>query len=632
MTEKKQLGRILLKQRAISPEELEKELHAGGGRLASRLTEKGTISGLAALKALSEQHGIPGIDLEQVCVKLSDLDLLPREIAQRHLILPVLSRGERLFVAMANPKEKKVIDELEFVTGKRVYPYVALERPLSATIEHAYARKARGDDYFIGPRCPAETLAKLGLSAEDIAQMSEPVPSRRTSSLPPPRVSPDDDVGAADAVTMGSGGVGSATAAVRAPTPSIAAASGRDSTGLELEDISEEIDLDVRAVLAQPVLAQPVLAQPGLAALEPTAPSLANVSPSPAVGQTAPMMASHAPTVTFQDHFALADDTPLPPQKPRVSGAPASKRSLTPPLGHQPLGVTIDKAADEPDVSDEDFGDLNSELSVVMDIPAQPTGGPATSATVLVVDDEAEIRRMLDRLLVGKGYRVLQADDGALALRMVKEHTPDLILLDAMLPTVHGFDIARRIKGSKRYGHIPIVMVSAVYRGWHYAEDLKASCGVEAFLEKPFKIAAVVEAVEAALAGKLARPAVDLEAMHQKAEEALKRGVASYKEGRLDEAIAFMKSGVDIDPLAYRLHFHLGLLFGRKGQIFDAIAALEQAVGINPRHFPAVKNLAILYQKAGFKNKAAETWHKAAVIAPDDTTRESVKKQLMSLL
>jgi Tfp pilus assembly protein PilF len=76
----------------------------------------------------------------------------------------------------------------------------------------------------------------------------------------------------------------------------------------------------------------------------------------------------------------------------------------------------------------------------------------------------------------------------------------------------------------------------------------------------------------------------------------------------------------------------LGLLFGRKGQVFDAIAALERAVEINSRHFPAVKNLAILYQKAGFRNKAAEMWHKAAVIAPDDATRETVKNQLMSLL
>jgi|GEM_PF-234103 len=621
MTEKKQLGRILLKQRAISPEELEKELHAGGGRLASRLTEKGTISGLAALKALSEQHGIPGIDLEQVCVKLSDLDLLPREIAQRHLILPVLSRGERLFVAMANPKEKKVIDELEFVTGKRVYPYVALERPLSATIEQAYARKARGDNYFIGPRCPAETLAKLGLSAEDIAQMSEPLPTNRQSSLPPPPPGlvegPLGDV--AGDVTETDDGAEDMDASLTLPGPAQTGAARAGTTGLELEDIGEEPEPNAGLRVATIEPSGPPSSDPVLIPIDP--------SESP--GRMAP---APAPTVTYKDHFADADDTPLPPQKSRPGSSP-SKRSLTPPLGHQPLGVTLDKTADEPDVSDEDFGDLNSELSVVMDIPPKPSGGPAVvHGTVLVVDDEAEIRRMLERLLVGKGYRVLQADDGALALRMVKEHTPDLILLDAMLPTVHGFDIARRIKGSKRYGHIPIVMVSAVYRGWHYAEDLKASCGVEAFLEKPFKIAAVVEAVEAALAGKLARPEVDLEAMHQKAEQALKKGVAAYKEGRLDEAIAFMKSGVEIDPLAYRLHFHLGLLFGRKGQIFDAIAALEQAVGINPRHFPAVKNLAILYQKAGFKNKAAETWHKAAVIAPDDATRESVKKQLLSLL
>src|SRR5690606_5233260 len=166
MSEKKQLGRILLKQRAVSPEQLDRALESAGGRLASKLLEGGAISGLAALKALSEQHGIPGLDLEQVCVNLSDLDLLPREIAERHLILPVLSRGERLFVAMANPKEKKVIDELEFVTGKRVYPYVALESPLAQTIAQAYDRKAQGDDYYVGPNCLTETLQKLRVDPE----------------------------------------------------------------------------------------------------------------------------------------------------------------------------------------------------------------------------------------------------------------------------------------------------------------------------------------------------------------------------------------------------------------------------------------------------------------------------------
>ncbi len=543
MSEKKQLGRILLKQKAVSPEQLDRALEApGGGRLASKLMEEGAISGLTALKALSEQYGIPGLDLEQVCVKLADLDLLPREIAERHLILPVLSRGERLFVAMANPREKKVIDELEFVTGKRVYPYVALESPLAHTIAEAYGRKARGDDYYIGPACPAETLEKLGIDGVT-AEASRGMPSR-----PPPAFSLNQ---MSDPSELAPGGLPSTDSPSFAPEPF---SSDRPST----EVFDPEMDVGMSR-------GEPRLYDRGPEAIR---------------------------------------ETP---------------------------GVTAEGSADE--VGDEDFGDLNSELSVVTDLPEQRTSAvQPDAATILVVDDEAEIRRMLDRLLSGKGYRVLQADAGHMALKMVKEHHPDLIVLDAMLPEVHGFDIARRIKGSKRYGRIPIVMVSAVYRGWHYAEDLKQSCGVEAFIEKPFRISEVIEAVENAIRGKQSTTKLDSDAMHQEAERALTEGVAAYKAGDMELAVRLLRGGVEIDPLAYRLHFHLGLLYGRMGHVFDAIAALEKAVEINSKHFPAVKNLAILYQKAGFRNKAAEMWHKAAVIAPDDATRETVKNQLMSLL
>jgi tetratricopeptide (TPR) repeat protein len=205
-------------------------------------------------------------------------------------------------------------------------------------------------------------------------------------------------------------------------------------------------------------------------------------------------------------------------------------------------------------------------------------------------------------------------------------------VLDAMLPEVHGFEIARRIKNSKRYGHIPIIMVSAVYRGWRYAEDLKQTCGVDHYIEKPFKIADVVRAVESALAaGDGSRSEIGRE-MSAEAEAALEAGVAAYKAGKLDEAVEQLKRGVGIDPLAYRLHFHLGLLYGKKGQVYEAIGELETAVEINARHFPAMKNLAILYQKAGFRNKAAETWERALVLAPDDATRLSIKHHLLSLL
>jgi len=292
--------------------------------------------------------------------------------------------------------------------------------------------------------------------------------------------------------------------------------------------------------------------------------------------------------------------------------------------------------ADE--IEDADFGDTSRELSVVTALPeSEPSSfTPSVDArTVLVVDDEADIRKMLKRLLNARGYRVVEADRGLLALRLVKEQAPDLIVLDAMLPEVHGFEIARRIKNSKRYGHIPIIMVSAVYRGWRYAEYLKQTCGVDHYIEKPFKIADVVRAVESALAaGDVSRSEIgrDGREMSSEAEAALEAGVAAYKGGKLEEAVEHLKRGVGIDPLAYRLHFHLGLLYGKKGQVYEAISELETAVEINARHFPAMKNLAILYQKAGFRNKAAETWERALVLAPDDATRQSIKHHLLSLL
>jgi tetratricopeptide (TPR) repeat protein len=116
------------------------------------------------------------------------------------------------------------------------------------------------------------------------------------------------------------------------------------------------------------------------------------------------------------------------------------------------------------------------------------------------------------------------------------------------------------------------------------------------------------------------------------AEKALAEGVAAYQAGRLDEAVAHLRRGIGIDPLAFRLHFHLGLLFGRKGEVFDAISELETAVSLNGSHFSATKNLAILYQKAGFRHKAVEMWERAHSLAPDEATRASIKEHLLKLL
>jgi len=141
MTEesKKPLGRILLSQLALTQADLDRALADKTNKtpLATRLIESGAVSELAALKALSEQSGVPGMDLNQICIRLSDLGIVPREIALKHRLLPLLVRDDRAFLAMADPTDRRVIDELEFVTGKRVFPYIALSGPLMRVIAAA---------------------------------------------------------------------------------------------------------------------------------------------------------------------------------------------------------------------------------------------------------------------------------------------------------------------------------------------------------------------------------------------------------------------------------------------------------------------------------------------------------------
>jgi DNA-binding response OmpR family regulator len=313
------------------------------------------------------------------------------------------------------------------------------------------------------------------------------------------------------------------------------------------------------------------------------------------------------------------------------------------PDGSLVMGEAVGAASLTSEISTSEFGAMRQEVSSVASLPtdmraasqAASVGAAGVGKLVLVVDDEDEIRMLLSRLLMQNGYRVIEANRGVLALRLVKDHVPDLIILDAMLPELHGFDIARRIKGSAKYAHIPIIMVSAVHRGWRFAEDLRQTFGVEEYIDKPFRMADVVAAVQRLLASEDAQPADpkrDPDYLSAEAEKALTEGIAAYKAGKANEAIEHLKRGVSIDPLAYRLHFHLALLYGKNGQIYDGMQELERAIDLHPRQYPALKNLAVLYEKAGFKNKAVEMWERSLSVAPDDATRTSLKDHLRKLI
>ncbi|HEY0288584.1 MAG TPA: EAL domain-containing protein [Pseudomonas sp.] len=110
------------------------------------------------------------------------------------------------------------------------------------------------------------------------------------------------------------------------------------------------------------------------------------------------------------------------------------------------------------------------------------------TATLLIVDDEVQVRKLLSVMLENQGYRTLTARSGEEALAMVEQEPPDLILLDIMMPGMNGYEVASRLKGSKTTANIPIIMLSALSDQRSRLRGLEA--GAEDFLSKP------VESVE----------------------------------------------------------------------------------------------------------------------------------------
>jgi hypothetical protein len=161
---KQQLGKILLKRKLVSPADLDaalakQRISSPPVPLASHLVDEGKLPGDAALMALSEQSGMAAVDVTQSVIALEHLDCIPRAAAEALRVLPLSIDADSVVLAMANPSDKKAIDEVEFATGKTVHPRVALHTALLAAVAGAYDAKARGESHYRGPRAAAATAA-----------------------------------------------------------------------------------------------------------------------------------------------------------------------------------------------------------------------------------------------------------------------------------------------------------------------------------------------------------------------------------------------------------------------------------------------------------------------------------------
>jgi DNA-binding response OmpR family regulator len=118
-------------------------------------------------------------------------------------------------------------------------------------------------------------------------------------------------------------------------------------------------------------------------------------------------------------------------------------------------------------------------------------------AKILLAEDEKQIGDMIAFKLSNSGHQVVRAPDGEQALRLASRELPDLILLDAMMPGVSGFEVLRRLKGDSSLRAIPVIMVTAKGHERDVLNGLRG--GAVDYIVKPFSLKELSARVELAL-------------------------------------------------------------------------------------------------------------------------------------
>lgn len=269
--------------------------------------------------------------------------------------------------------------------------------------------------------------------------------------------------------------------------------------------------------------------------------------------------------------------------------------------------------------------DLLSEQELLAEAPAiqldadgtsEIHTAPPASRRVLIVDDDFASRHVLSRVLASAGFDVDVAVGGQDGIKRLRAGKPHLVVAEMMLPEIDGGRLARSIKASRKYGHVPVVLLTSDPR--LASPEVAARHGADAALAKPVNADAFLLLVRELVDAVPARPEAPRDRTFDEA-------IAATRAGRIDEAIGLLRTGIANDPLSARHHFVLANLLQRKSLVYEAIDAFEVTVSLRPDYFPALSRLAYLYYSKGFSAKALDTWRRSLVACTDPELRANIE-------
>jgi two-component system alkaline phosphatase synthesis response regulator PhoP len=114
---------------------------------------------------------------------------------------------------------------------------------------------------------------------------------------------------------------------------------------------------------------------------------------------------------------------------------------------------------------------------------------------ILIADDEQDILEMLEYALEKEGYKVFQAPDGQRALEVARKESPDLIVLDVMMPKMDGIEVCRQLRSESQFDETIILILTA--RSEEYSEVAGFDAGADDYVAKPIKIRSLLRRMEA---------------------------------------------------------------------------------------------------------------------------------------
>jgi adenylate cyclase len=226
----------------------------------------------------------------------------------------------------------------------------------------------------------------------------------------------------------------------------------------------------------------------------------------------------------------------------------------------------------------------------------------AGPAHILVVDDIAKNAKLLADLLSAKGgYRTTTAASGEAALAALEDETPDLVLLDVMMPGLSGYDVCRRIRADARHAMLPVVLVTALDAASERVQGLEA--GADDFISKPVQQAELMARVRSllrikALYDEVQRQKAELADWNRTLEQRVADAAAQLEQvGRLKRffspalAEAILAGGAADPLLSHRREITVVFLDLRGFTAFTETADPEEVMGVLREYHAAMGRL-----------------------------------------